>query len=164
MNVLMIMNIEQQDKDHDQHQHQHQQAWDQVSTLNCQIKQKAGSLNMSIPHGYYWVKEVIPWSCLPIPNASAAVDELNLWDSNTDLQVYWNGKSIKRVLAVRCAVFYHLLLRNAWVVRGLEGGILEQGWSHSRSTTTIFWLYDLGRGQRFYDQGSKTCGIERDWL
>ena len=118
----------------------------ELSTLNCQIKQKAGSLNMSIPHGYYWVKEVIPWSCLPIPNASAAVDELNLWDSNTDLQVYWNGKSIKRVLAVRCAVFYHLLLRNAWVVRGLEGGILEQGWSHSRSTTTIFWLYDLGGG------------------
>ena len=56
------------------------------------------------------------------------------------------GSQLKRVLAVRCAVFYRLLLRRAWVVRGLEGGILEQGWSHSRSTTTIFWLYDLGVG------------------
>ena len=152
MNVNMIMNIEQQDEDHDQHQHQHQQAWDQVSTLNCQIKQKAGSLNMSIPHGYYWVKEVIPWSCLPIPNTSAAVDELNLWDSNTDLQVYWNGKSIKKG---SCGALCSLLSPPSEKRLGCEGiggwdfGAGLESFKVHHHNILVVWLFFWGGGATF---------------
>ena len=148
MNINMIMNNEEQDQDHDQHQ----QAWNQVSALNCQK-----TLNMNIINRCRLKR----WFCEVVYQFLISAHQLTSWTS--DLQVYWNGKSIKMVL---CAVFYHLLLRNAWVVRGLEGGILEQGWSHSTSTTTIFWLYDWGRGegQCFYDQGSKICGIKQNWL
>ena len=151
VNVNMIMNIEQQDEDHDQHQHQHQQAWNQVSALDCQK-----TLNMSIIN-VCWLKR---WFCEVVYQFLIPGHYLTSWTSRIATQIYRfieMGSQLKGFS--RCAV--RSFITSFWGTPGLWEDWRVGFWS----STTIFWLYDWrGGGQRFYDQGSKICGIERDWL
>ena len=160
MNIKLIMNIEQQDRDHDQHQHKHQQAWNQVSALNCHKEHWIWAFPIGITGLKRWFREVVNQFLTPAHQSTS-------WTSGIATQIYRfieMGSQLKGFS--RCAV--RSFISSFWEAPGLWGDWRVGFWSRvgviQGPPPQYFCFMTWGGGQRFYDQGSKICGIERDWL